>query len=90
MCCCLGECDYECTGEVETNYDGITVVPFVSINDDLSLEYNDKVKMIFTPYYERYIDELREKGEFVRTSAFVDIRDNDGEYFCGEYSVPQQ
>lgn len=82
-----GECDYECTGEIETGLYGTAEIPFKSINDDITLEYDDKVKMVFAPLYENYRQELMENGEFIRAYSYVHIIDNDGKLYINVLSL---
>ena len=46
-------------------------------NDDTTLEYNDYVILTFDPANPAVIDGLEGVGKYVRTSAIVNIIDND-------------
>ena len=46
-------------------------------NDEKTLEYNDFVILTFTPADPATITGLESVGEYVRTSAIVNIIDND-------------
>ena len=46
-------------------------------NDQTTLEYNDYVTLTFTPAIPAVITGLEGVGEYVRTSAIVNIIDND-------------
>ena len=48
-------------------------------NDEITLEYNDRVILIFTPYNPTLITGLEAQGEYVRDSVIVYIIDNDSE-----------
>ena len=48
-----------------------------AINDDTTLEYNEYVTLTFTPGNPAVITGLEGEGEYVRTSAIVNIIDND-------------
>ena len=46
-------------------------------NDDITLEYDDTVILVFTPDEEDIIDFYEEEGEHIRDSVVVYIVDND-------------
>ena len=72
-----GTCDFENLGTIKTTGES-TSISLLTINDDIALESYDTVKLIFTPEYEDFMYELEANGEFLRDTAFVHIRDNDG------------
>ena len=45
--------------------------------DDITLEYDDTVILVFTPDEEDIIDFYEEEGEYIRDSVVVHIVDND-------------
>ena len=77
-------CDFESLGEVKITNES-TDISLLTINDDIALESNDIVKLVFTPLHKQFMDDLEQMGEFVRTTAFVHIVDNDGEYCRSTY-----
>ena len=72
-------CDFESLGEVKVSSENASF-SLLTINDDIALESNDIVKLMFEPLYQQFIDVLEKEEEFVRMTAFVHIVDNDGEY----------
>ena len=52
-------------------------VRLFTTNDQITLEYDDYVILTFTPGNPSVIDGLEGEGEYVRTSAIVNIIDND-------------
>ena len=49
-------------------------------NDDISLEYDDRVRLVFTPDNTALITGVESFGQYIRTTATVIIIDNDGEW----------
>ena len=49
-------------------------------NDDITLEYDDKVRLTFTPDSPDLITDTENQGMYVRDTATVNIVDNDCEY----------
>ena len=77
-------CDFESLGEVKITNES-TDISLLTINDDIALESNDTVELVFTPLHKKLMDDLEREGEFVRTTSFVHIVDNDGEYCRSTY-----
>ena len=46
-------------------------------NDDIALEYDDTVLLIFTPDEDDLVDMYEEEGEYIRDCVVVHIVDND-------------
>ena len=46
-------------------------------NDEVTLEYDDRVRMVFNPTAANLITALEAVGEYVRNTAIVNIIDND-------------
>ena len=46
-------------------------------NDDITLEYDDTVILVFTPDEDDLIEFYEEEGEYIRDSVVVHIIDND-------------
>ena len=49
-------------------------------NDDISLEYDDRVRLVFTPDNPAHITDVEGLGQYIRTTSIVNIIDNDGEW----------
>ena len=49
-------------------------------NDDISLEYDDRVLLIFTPDNPVLVNGVESFGQYIRTTATVNIIDNDGKW----------
>ena len=46
-------------------------------NDQITLEYDDRVQLVFTPDNPALIPGLEDEGEYIRNTAIVNIIDND-------------
>ena len=46
-------------------------------NDQITLEYDDRIKLVFTPNNPALIPALEYEGEYIRDTAIVNIIDND-------------
>ena len=83
-CVLTDKCDYVDIGKVETDGEGPTDITVVTINDDVALEYHDKVMLNFEALHgERFVKELESAGEFLRATAYLGVLDNDGIYLVG-------
>lgn len=61
------------------NYDGFVEFSLLTINDDITLEYNDTVMLKFNALHgTQFKEELEKDGEFIRDVAYVVVLDNDG------------
>ena len=49
-------------------------------NDDISLEYDDRVLLVFTPDNPALVTAVESLGQYIRNTAIVNIVDNDGEW----------
>ena len=49
-------------------------------NDDISLEYDDRVRLVFTPDNSALITAVESLGQYIRTNAIVRIIDIDGKW----------
>ena len=49
-------------------------------NDDISLEYDDRVRLVFTPDNPVLVPALEGFGQYIRTTATVRIIDDDCEW----------
>ena len=54
-------------------------VRILSLNDEITLEYDDKVRLAFIPDNPDLVSGLQSLGEFIRDTAVVNIIDNDCE-----------
>lgn len=71
-------CDYEELSPTEITDSDAEIVLF-TINDDIALEFNELIHVIYKPTHEYYVKDLEKKGEFFRDVATVRIMDNDSE-----------
>lgn len=55
-------------------------IRFFSFDDEITLEYDDSVIYVFTPYNPALIPRLEAAGEFIRDTATVNIIDDDREH----------
>ena len=46
-------------------------------NDQITLEYDDRVRLVFTPDNPDLISGVEDVGEYIRDTAIVNIIDND-------------
>ena len=51
-------------------------------NDQITLEYDDRIQLIFTPNNPALIPGVEGVGEYIRDTAIVNIIDNDSRWFC--------
>ena len=58
------------------------VVNLLTANDDniITLEYDDRVKLTFTPSSADLLSDVESLGEYIRDTATVNVVDNDSEY----------
>ena len=49
-------------------------------NDDISLEYDDRVLLVFTPDNPALVAAVESLGQYIRNTSIVNIVDNDGEW----------
>ena len=49
-----------------------------TIDDDITLEYEDTIRLTFTPVVSNLREQLEAGGEFIRDTTSVVIIDNDG------------
>ena len=66
---------------VLVNIDETQEVTFFISNDEVALEYNDTVILIFEPVAD-LVRFLEEHDEYVRETTIVQIIDNDGTVYC--------
>ena len=73
----LDDSDFERFGPINVNIADSGDIYLFVVNDDLTLETDDRVQLIFTPTNTDIIHSLESAGEYVRDSAIVNIIDND-------------
>ena len=61
--------------EVEGN--AIERIELCTRNDDITLEYDDTVLLVFTPEVSTLPEFYESKGEYIRDNAIIHIIDND-------------
>ena len=62
---------------VEVEDDDEAMIELRTRNDDITLEYDDTVILVFTPDDDNLIAEYEAAGEYIRDRAVVRIVDND-------------
>ena len=72
------EFDFESLGPI--NFINAADIRLFIINDDINLEYDDKVRLTFTPDSPDLITDTENQGMYVRDTATVNIVDNYCEY----------
>ena len=60
---------------------GVSTVHLFAVNDEITLEYNDRVLLHFTPDDHYLIRDLQAAGQYVRDTAIVNIIDNDSKLY---------
>ena len=56
-------------------------------NDEVTLEYEDRVLLVFNPTFADLITGLERVGEHVRNTAIVNIIDNDSKYYICDSTI---
>ena len=64
-----------------TNINSPVDIRLFTANDEIALEYNDRVLLEFTPSNPAVIAGLEGVGEYIRDCATVNIIDNDCKWF---------
>ena len=54
-----------------------TDIPVFPVNDEITLEYDDRVLLRFTPAVTNLFSDLANQFEYIRDTAVVNIIDND-------------
>ena len=65
---------------VDFEIQNYTEIRLFIANDQTTLEYNDRVTLVYTPRNPAIIPGLEAAGEYVRSRATVNIIDNDCEF----------
>ena len=67
---------------VTNNIDSLSDIRLFTLNDELTLEYDDKVLLRFTPASVILIPSLASNYEYIRDTAIVYIIDKDCKCLC--------
>ena len=59
-----------------------TVIRLFTANDEITLEYDDRVLLRFTPDNSGLIPGVEAEGEYIRDTAILHIIDNDSKNPC--------
>ena len=75
--------DYEYTPSITTREAGsLTIqIRLLAVDDDLTLEYDDRVILTFNPADSGLPEHVELAGEFIRHTATVTIIDNDSKVY---------
>ena len=71
----IGDSDFESLQPIAVS--NSAEIRFSAVDDDITLESNDRVNLIFTPEVPDLTDGLEGVGEYIRDTAVVNIIDND-------------
>ena len=63
--------------DIEVEGDNEAVIELSTRNDNITLEYNDTVLLLFTPEESGLIEYYESRGEYIRESMSVHIVDDD-------------
>ena len=74
-----GQSDFESL--VQISFVNETEIRLFTSNDQIALEYDDSIILIFTPDNPVFINGLEGLGEYIRDTAIVNIIDNDSMYY---------
>ena len=72
--------DFEPLQAITVTEENLASIRLFSTNDQITLEYEDRVLLTFTPGNPQLIPGLESNGEYIRDTAVVNITDNDGKY----------
>ena len=78
--CCIGSSDFEELTPIifiNNNDSPSTDIYLFTVNDEATLEYEDRVLLRFTPAQANLIPELANHFEYIRDTAVVNIIDDD-------------
>ena len=71
----IASSDFESLPPIEIINDG--EIGIITIDDFITLEYEDRIQVTFTPSNAGLIPGLESLGEYLRETSSVDITDND-------------
>ena len=78
---CTGDTDFERLNPVPVASNGAEIRVFTA-NDEVTLEYDDRILLTYTPSYSGLIPGVEAEGEYIRNTAIVGIIDNDSKQHC--------
>ena len=82
-----GQSDFESLAPI--SFVNETEIRLFTSNDEITLEYDDRVILTFTPDNSALIPGLEAYGEYVRDTATVNIIDNDSKCFISVLAAPK-
>ena len=59
------------------NANPVTEIRVITLNDEVTLEYEDRVTLRFTPAQANFIENLADQFEYIRDTANINIIDKD-------------
>ena len=77
MCPVLASSDYENFTPLSRSGPEDTTITFTAWDDDITLEYDDRVFLTYTPERPLLIEATESAGEFIRYNATINIIDTD-------------
>ena len=77
----IGDSDFVGMGPINL-FNNSADIRLFTTNDEITLETDDRVQLIFTPTNALIIGFLESAGEYVRDSAIVNIIDTDCKKYC--------
>ena len=77
MCSVLASSDYENFTPLSRSGPEDTTITFTAWDDDITLEYDDRVFLTYTPESPLLIESTENAGEFIRYNATINIIDTD-------------
>ena len=81
----IGDSDFESLQPIAVS--NSADIRFSAVDDDITLESNDRVNLIFTPEVPDLTDGLEGVGEYIRDTAVVNIIDNDRKNHFNQHLV---
>ena len=82
----VGNTDFYRLSPVSVSSDGAEIRLFTA-KDEITLEYNDRILLTYTPSNPGLIPGVEGAGEYIRNTAIVRIIDNDSKNHCTTASV---
>ena len=70
---------------INSNVDPSTEVLLFTVNDEVTLEYEDRVLLSFTPAQANLTESLAASFEYIRDTAIINIIDNDRKWLCIDF-----
>ena len=62
-------------------------ITFFTKSDEITLEYDDRVELVFTPNDKGIISRFENEGEYVRNTAILKIIDSSCKLSCGTVDI---